>query len=365
VPLPKLDAQAARLLAAATEHARRRRHALVEPLHLVVAACRSFPRAPSFSRRRLDPRALDEVASASLDELEAIGGYRDARSALPLSPSLEALFAAAPWVHRLPLARMSVHDVLETLLSDASVARAIVDVPTRDYSAAQVSTRASALAAIRGHEIVVPSHAARALLDDAFLVEAVRALRADEARVRGALDERLDEDARSARSPRRTQAPRAREDLAALVEYADAVGADADASLPPRAVLAVRLLADVDVVTAFARAGIDAAEVAHLLVHGTAPLDVAARVSDDALLEVVLHNDDVTTHETIVDLLVEDFGMARAPATRLLLTVQASGEAPVGTFRAQEARARRNAAILRARAAGAPLRVTLRRPSRD
>lgn len=76
--------------------------------------------------------------------------------------------------------------------------------------------------------------------------------------------------------------------------------------------------------------------------------------------EVVFHNDDVTTMDFVVMLLVTVFGRRQEEAIYLMLKVHHEGSAVVGTYTLDIARSKTDKATRMARDAGFPLRITYR-----
>jgi ATP-dependent Clp protease adaptor protein ClpS len=73
---------------------------------------------------------------------------------------------------------------------------------------------------------------------------------------------------------------------------------------------------------------------------------------------VTLHNDDYTPMEYVAKVLHEIFSLNWFRATFIMMRAHVSGQAEVGTFPAEEAERRVDAAHERARADGWPLRLT-------
>jgi ATP-dependent Clp protease adaptor protein ClpS len=74
---------------------------------------------------------------------------------------------------------------------------------------------------------------------------------------------------------------------------------------------------------------------------------------------VLLHNDDYTTMEFVVDVLVRYFQKTATEATRVMLEVHHRGLGVAGRYTRDEAETRVAAVTDAARAAGFPLRLTL------
>jgi ATP-dependent Clp protease adaptor protein ClpS len=77
------------------------------------------------------------------------------------------------------------------------------------------------------------------------------------------------------------------------------------------------------------------------------------------LYRVLLHNDDYTTMEFVVDVLVRYFQKTATEATRIMLEVHHRGFGVAGRYTRDEAETRIAAVTEAAGAAGFPLRLTL------
>lgn len=76
--------------------------------------------------------------------------------------------------------------------------------------------------------------------------------------------------------------------------------------------------------------------------------------------EVVFHNDDRTTMELVVEVLITAFAFSRTAAVKAMLTVHKTGSVAVGSYPREEARERAARAVAIARKGGFPLRITCR-----
>ena len=75
--------------------------------------------------------------------------------------------------------------------------------------------------------------------------------------------------------------------------------------------------------------------------------------------KVVMHNDDFTSMEFVVEILIDIFHKDGIEAERLMLMVHESGRASVGTYPYDIAVTKINSALARAKAEGFPFRMTL------
>lgn len=74
--------------------------------------------------------------------------------------------------------------------------------------------------------------------------------------------------------------------------------------------------------------------------------------------KVIFHNDDFTTMEFVVKVLMEVFYKSETEATTLMLAVHQEGKAVVGIYSYDMAVTKANKATAMAKAEGYPLRVT-------
>ena len=74
---------------------------------------------------------------------------------------------------------------------------------------------------------------------------------------------------------------------------------------------------------------------------------------------VIMHNDDFTTMEFVVEILVEIFYKSETEAESLMMTVHKGGKAVIGCYSYDIAVSKVNAARTRAKAAGFPFKITV------
>lgn len=86
--------------------------------------------------------------------------------------------------------------------------------------------------------------------------------------------------------------------------------------------------------------------------------DIRQEVSRPRMYRVVLHNDDYTTMEFVVDVLVSVFHKPAAEATRIMLDVHRQGRGVCGTYILDIARTKAGEVHRRARKREFPLRCT-------
>ncbi len=83
------------------------------------------------------------------------------------------------------------------------------------------------------------------------------------------------------------------------------------------------------------------------------------KVTEPKKYVVIMHNDDFTTMEFVVEILITVFHKEAAEAQRLMLLVHRTGRAAVGIYSYDIAASKVNAAMSRAKEAGYPFRVTM------
>ncbi len=83
------------------------------------------------------------------------------------------------------------------------------------------------------------------------------------------------------------------------------------------------------------------------------------QVTAPSLFKVLMHNDDYTTMEFVVEVLREVFRKSATEAEKIMLTIHFQGVGYCGTFPHAIAETKANSARLKARKAGFPLRCTL------
>jgi ATP-dependent Clp protease adaptor protein ClpS len=85
----------------------------------------------------------------------------------------------------------------------------------------------------------------------------------------------------------------------------------------------------------------------------------ASKVKEPRQYNVVMHNDDFTTMEFVVEVLVDIFHKDEVTAQAIMLNVHKKGKAVVGKYPYDIASTKVSAALARARSEGFPFRMTL------
>ncbi len=83
------------------------------------------------------------------------------------------------------------------------------------------------------------------------------------------------------------------------------------------------------------------------------------RIREPKQYKVIMHNDDFTTMDFVVDILRDIFHKDEMEAERLMLTVHESGKAAVGSYPYDIAVTKVQAAAARAKEEGFPFRMTV------
>lgn len=91
---------------------------------------------------------------------------------------------------------------------------------------------------------------------------------------------------------------------------------------------------------------------------GAPGADTKARIEQPRLFRVVLHNDDYTTMEFVVEVLISVFRLSKLQATRVMLLVHTRGKGVAGVYTREIAETKATEAIGRARDHGYPLLAT-------
>ncbi len=87
--------------------------------------------------------------------------------------------------------------------------------------------------------------------------------------------------------------------------------------------------------------------------------NVDIEYKEPTLYKVILHNDDYTTMEFVINILIEVFRKSLAEAEELTLTVHKSQRAVVGIYTKEVAEVKVDRTIKRAKSVGFPLLCTL------
>jgi ATP-dependent Clp protease adaptor protein ClpS len=85
---------------------------------------------------------------------------------------------------------------------------------------------------------------------------------------------------------------------------------------------------------------------------------VKERLEKPRMFKVLFHNDDYTTMEFVVEVLVGVFRRTRVEATRIMLSIHRSGKGIAGVYTREIAETKAQLAMDRARERGYPLLVT-------
>lgn len=83
------------------------------------------------------------------------------------------------------------------------------------------------------------------------------------------------------------------------------------------------------------------------------------RIREPKHYKVIMHNDDFTTMEFVVEILIDIFHKSEMEAERLMLMVHESGKAVVGSYPYDIAVSKVQSATARAKAEGFPFRMTI------
>ncbi len=92
--------------------------------------------------------------------------------------------------------------------------------------------------------------------------------------------------------------------------------------------------------------------------RGAPGTDVLERTEKPRMHRCVLHNDDYTSMEFVIEILVGVFRRTRVEATRIMLTVHNGGKGIAGVYTREIAETKAATAMEKARGRGFPLLVT-------
>ena len=85
----------------------------------------------------------------------------------------------------------------------------------------------------------------------------------------------------------------------------------------------------------------------------------SSKIKEPRQYNVVMHNDDFTTMDFVVEVLVDIFHKDQVTAQAIMLNVHKKGKAVVGQYPYDIASTKVNAALTRAKSQGFPFRMTL------
>ncbi len=96
-----------------------------------------------------------------------------------------------------------------------------------------------------------------------------------------------------------------------------------------------------------------------MAVQGATKEKTGVRLKEPKRYRVIMHNDDFTTMEFVVDVLIDIFHKKPVEAEQLMMDVHRKGSAVVGIYPRDIARSRMAEAMRRARQQGFPFRMTM------
>ena len=96
-----------------------------------------------------------------------------------------------------------------------------------------------------------------------------------------------------------------------------------------------------------------------MAIQGETRESTRIRIREPKHYKVIMHNDDFTTMDFVVDILRDIFHKDEIEAERLMLLVHETGKAVVGSYPYDIAVSKVQTAAARARAEGFPFRMTL------
>lgn len=96
-----------------------------------------------------------------------------------------------------------------------------------------------------------------------------------------------------------------------------------------------------------------------MAIQGETRESTRIRIREPKHYKVIMHNDDFTTMDFVVDILRDIFHKDEIEAERLMLLVHETGKAVVGSYPYDIAVSKVQTAAARAKAEGFPFRITL------
>ncbi len=96
-----------------------------------------------------------------------------------------------------------------------------------------------------------------------------------------------------------------------------------------------------------------------MAVQGQAKEKTRINIREPKHYKVIMHNDDFTSMEFVVEILIDIFKKDTFEAERLMLMLHESGRAAVGIYPYDIAATKVNSALMRAKEEGFPFRMTL------
>ncbi len=96
-----------------------------------------------------------------------------------------------------------------------------------------------------------------------------------------------------------------------------------------------------------------------MAVQGQTKEKTRINIREPKQYRVIMHNDDFTSMEFVVEILIDIFKKDSLEAHRLMLLVHEGGRAAVGTYPYDIAATKVSSALARAKAEGFPFRMTL------
>ena len=96
-----------------------------------------------------------------------------------------------------------------------------------------------------------------------------------------------------------------------------------------------------------------------MAIQGETRQNTRIKIREPKQYKVIMHNDDFTTMDFVVDILREFFHKNEMEAERLMLLVYETGKAVVGTYPYDIAVSKVQSASARAREEGFPFRMTI------
>lgn len=345
---PRLTAEAQHALDAAAAEALKAGHAEVTRGHVLRELVARDSLWPTLLPVRFYRREISAIVVARLNALPSTRVYRDGRKDVApskgLTKVLEELGRGIPFFRR---------TVDEAALLDALLAVPSIGALTRaarlDLTDVEVLLDdAKQSASARRHAVVHFEHIVRVALEQRWLTRAIHAVGGDSSEFRSRLDSVVDGYPVVGRGKEVLFTKVVEQLVARTSAHAKTLG-----RMPTSELFMVFGLQHDEAKRVFEDAEVSPWELLVTLVHG---VDV---VEDSGEAYVVFHNDDRTTQEFVTAILRQTFALDAERARETMLRVHEDGTARLGGYSLSEAKERVSAALVHARDAAFPLRITV------
>lgn len=341
----------ASVIEAACIDAKARGHAEVREEHLVACLLRRVDIVTGLSAEAICIARVEEEIEARLAAIPPAAGYRDAKSVILTRTADEAVERTRPAGLFGFLRKTQPWDLLASIRARTPIGAMVDDMRWETEAIARLRRAAESFATERGHRNVVLEHAVVGLLDtDERFTKAVRVLGHDPKAVRHGFLKLLHRRYRSLKL-----AP-----LPSLIKIAGLHSNVVRRRTLGIESIVVGILRYDAMRSALKNVGVSRPDLIYAYVHG-APEDPSPRADGD--VQVVFHNDDFSTMDTVIHVLKETFEYDDQRALEHVVAIHRAGNSVIATMTGADAadRVRRAREICRDRLM--PLRIEMRAPT--